>query len=134
MSVAFEEHDYIGLSEAAPMENSDEDMKNMEVQKTSTDSGRAESGLELRLGLPGSGTLERDPFKGSVAGAKRGFTDAIDFTGKWVLSGGPDKGFDGSGCNGKPGSGAPAGKDGALPRSPKPALEKKPQIPAPAAK
>ncbi|KAK4785157.1 hypothetical protein SAY86_001846 [Trapa natans] len=127
MSVAFEEHDYIGLSEAPSMENSDEeDMKKKEVHKASADSGRGDSGLELRLGLPGSGTLEGGPFKGSVAGVKRGFTDAIDFTGKWGRSGGPDKAFDGSV--------APAGKDGAVPPSPKPALEKKPQIPSPAAK
>ncbi|KAK4774777.1 hypothetical protein SAY86_009712 [Trapa natans] len=135
MSVAFEEHDYIGLSEAPSTENSDEDMKKKkEVHKASPDSGRGDSGLELTLGLPGSGTLEMDHFKVSVAGAKRGFTDAIDFTGKWGRSGGPDKIFDGSGSKGKPGSVAPAGKDGAVPSSPKPTLEKKPQIPAPVAK
>ncbi|PKI68286.1 hypothetical protein CRG98_011316 [Punica granatum] len=134
MSVAFEEHDYIGLSEAPPLESSDENMnkkeEDVEKEKPSPESDRAESGLELRLGLPGSTPPERDPAKGSVAGAKRGFSDAIDFTGKWGFSGRPVKGFDG-----KPGSAAPAGKDGVpAPASPKPGLEKKPQVPSPAAK
>ncbi|CAA7408719.1 unnamed protein product [Spirodela intermedia] len=51
---------------------------------------------ELRLGLPGSGSPERKgeamltlgPEKGFVSGAKRGFSDAIDGSEKWVFSGG----------------------------------------------
>lgn len=48
---------------------------------------------ELRLGLPGSESPERDDgvsmLKSLVSGAKRGFSDAIDIgvSGKWVLSG-----------------------------------------------
>lgn len=53
---------------------------------------------ELRLGLPGSGSPERQDQgealltlgleKGFVSGAKRGFSDAIDGSGKWVFTGG----------------------------------------------
>lgn len=64
---------------------------------------------ELRLGLPGSESPEREgtngfsaPLKGLVSGAKRGFSDAIDGgSGNWVLSG-----------NG--GSEMGSGKDGVL--------------------
>lgn len=51
---------------------------------------------ELRLGLPGSQSPEREDGPGLtlglpksfVSGAKRGFSDAIDGSGKWGFSGG----------------------------------------------
>lgn len=93
MSVPLE-HDYIGLSEASPsMEGSERSSGGLNLKAT-----------ELRLGLPGSGSPERE--NGVVAedragyplgmlksllvvsGAKRGFSDAIDGgSGKWVFSG-----------------------------------------------
>lgn len=129
---------------------------------------------ELRLGLPGSESPERKPqlgvslfgkdledktngyslgsLKGFVSGAKRGFSDAIDGSGKWVFSvnGGSEvdlgKGavlFSPRGGNGvKPLGGldnnsaqkscmpGPAMKDVAAPSSPKPVQEKKPQASA----
>ncbi|XP_072959562.1 auxin-responsive protein IAA17-like [Typha angustifolia] len=75
-------HDYIGLSE---------------VSSAAAGAGAGE-GLketELRLGLPGSESPERNEKvgvtlellpKGFVSGAKRGFADAIDGSGKWVFS------------------------------------------------
>ncbi|GFY97063.1 indoleacetic acid-induced protein 8 [Actinidia rufa] len=99
-------HDYIGLSEASSSSDktsssssSTEDEKN----KNSIDLNLKET--ELRLGLPGSKSPERQAglglslfgndledkpssgFKSFVSGAKRGFSDAIDGSGKWVFSG-----------------------------------------------
>ncbi|KAF7819792.1 auxin-responsive protein IAA27 [Senna tora] len=77
---------------------------------------------ELRLGLPGSESPERDGGAGKsvvVCGAKRGFSDTMNGgCGKWVMSG-----------NG--GSEVGLVKDSIIPHSPKPLLhEKKPQISA----
>ncbi|XP_050369025.1 auxin-responsive protein IAA27 [Argentina anserina] len=89
------EHDYIGLSES------------LEASDKSNKGGAASAALnlkatELRLGLPGSESPERDSgvaledrtgfslplLKHSVSGAKRVFSDAIDgASGKWVFSG-----------------------------------------------
>ncbi|KAL3535719.1 hypothetical protein ACH5RR_004180 [Cinchona calisaya] len=92
--VSFEEHDYIGLSEVHPaMENSEKNAKVLNLKAT-----------ELRLGLPGSESPEREHvgedknggyqhgvIKGFVSGAKRGFSDTINggssSSGKWVFSG-----------------------------------------------
>lgn len=156
MSVPLE-HDYIGLSsEAVPsMEGSERSSSgglNLNLKAT-----------ELRLGLPGSESPERDNGVGVlksllvVSGAKRGFSDAIDGgSGKWVLSGnggseaelgkggnlfsprGVNGGGKGGGCecnNQNTGLGSPVQKDGVVPpQSPKPLQEKKPQLSAPAAK
>lgn len=104
---------------------------------------------ELRLGLPGSESPERE--NGSLlkpgAKTKRGFCNPLDVgSGKWVFSGGGsevDSGKNvlfsprtpvGSECNGlKTGLGVSALKDG-VPKSPKPVHERKPQISAPSAK
>ncbi|CAB4288433.1 unnamed protein product [Prunus armeniaca] len=92
------EHDYIGLSESASsMESSD---KSAERDRGTALNLKA---TELRLGLPGSESPERDGggglvedktgysvcvVKGLVSGAKRGFSDAIDgASGKWIFSG-----------------------------------------------
>ncbi|XP_059432134.1 auxin-responsive protein IAA27 [Corylus avellana] len=80
------EHDYIGLSEPPPsMEGSERKSGGLNLKAT-----------ELRLGLPGSQSPERDNVYPpgvmknllGVSGAKRGFSDAIDgSSGKWVFSG-----------------------------------------------
>ncbi|KAJ1437974.1 AUX/IAA domain [Sesbania bispinosa] len=107
MSVPLE-HGYGGLPEVPSMEGS-----NKFTQRTSI--GLNLKATELRLGLPGSESPERDGvedkngfsaplgmLKSLVSGAKRGFSDAIDGgSGKWVLSG-----------NG--GSEVGLGKDGSL--------------------
>ncbi|KAI4350833.1 hypothetical protein L6164_005243 [Bauhinia variegata] len=93
MSVPLE-HDYIGLAEVPSMESSDKFSERSNGLKLNL---RA---TELRLGLPGSESPERDTgvedkngyhsgaLKSLVSGAKRGFSDAIDGgSGKWVLSG-----------------------------------------------
>ncbi|KAE9586018.1 hypothetical protein Lal_00009847 [Lupinus albus] len=159
MSVPLEQ----GLSsEILTMEKTSE-MFSHKSKTTTCSSGLNLKATELRLGLPGSESPERDennvvvyPLsmhnKCFVSGAKRGFSDAIDGgSGNWVLSG-----------NG--GSDVGLGKDGNLfsPRSvtaskalvgvecsnqqkvsvvkdkvsnsPKPLNEKKPQISATAAK
>ncbi|KAK9947769.1 hypothetical protein M0R45_003376 [Rubus argutus] len=88
------EHDYIGLSESVPsMDTSDKFNKGTALNLKAT---------ELRLGLPGSESPERESGSGvedktgfslsvpksSVSGAKRVFSDAIDgASGKWVFSG-----------------------------------------------
>ncbi|GAA0146513.1 hypothetical protein LIER_36332 [Lithospermum erythrorhizon] len=113
---------------------------------------------ELRLGLPGSESPEREDFgvnglllKGIVSGAKRGFSDTINGDGggaKWGLSVGG--GCGGGGFDGKNGvlfsprsiNGAESEtvqKTGnivkeAVPLSPKPIQEKKTQNSAPATK
>ncbi|XP_061355293.1 auxin-responsive protein IAA27-like isoform X2 [Gastrolobium bilobum] len=144
MSVPLEQG-YVGLAEVPAMEGSSEKFS----QKTNC--GLNLKATELRLGLPGSESPERDSDGGSVvvedksvyplgmlkslvSGAKRGFSDTIDGgSEKWLLSG-----------NG--GSEVGVGKDCGLfsprasvmkdkiPQSPKPLNEKKPQISAPAAK
>nr|GMC78190.1 auxin-responsive protein IAA27-like [Ipomoea batatas] len=114
MSVPLE-HDYIGLSEASSMERSSEKISSSGSSSTvcteveeSNDLNLKET--ELRLGLPGSESPERkagpagagvclfgkdledrshvgfSPLKNFVSGAKRGFSDAIDGSGKWNLS------------------------------------------------
>ncbi|XP_059634943.1 auxin-responsive protein IAA27 [Cornus florida] len=164
MSTPFEEHDYIGFSEVPSMDNSEKS------NITSEDNNGTKKGLnlkatELRLGLPGSESPERDGgrvgedknghplgvVKGLVSGAKRGFSDTIDGgSGKWVFSGtaGSEvdlaksgglfspKGVNGGGKTlGGVGSesntqqsvmASNAVKD-AVPQSPKPVPEKKPQ-------
>ncbi|XP_062090838.1 auxin-responsive protein IAA27 [Humulus lupulus] len=96
------EHDYIGLSESVPsMESSGKS------SEKKSGSGLNLKATELRLGLPGSESPEREEglagvesvdsdkngytvgvLKSLVTGAKRGFSDAIDGTsGKWVFSG-----------------------------------------------
>ena len=150
MSVPLE-HDYIGLSsEAVPsMEGSERSSSgglNLNLKAT-----------ELRLGLPGSESPERDNGVGVlksllvVSGAKRGFSDAIDGgSGKWVFSGNggseaelgkggnlfSPRSVNGGGCecnNQNTGLGSPVLKDGVVP-PPSPKPEKKPQLSAPAAK
>ncbi|XP_076884996.1 auxin-responsive protein IAA27-like [Bidens hawaiensis] len=78
MSMLIKEHDYyIGLSEA-----------NMETQvyETTNTKDLNFKATELRLGLPGSESPEREVIL--VAGAKRGFSDAIKGgSWKWVLAG-----------------------------------------------
>ncbi|KAH6800525.1 phytochrome-associated protein 2 [Perilla frutescens var. hirtella] len=86
-----QEHDYIGLSEALPLEKSSDKNKVFNNLKET----------ELRLGLPGSELPERkggigvslfgkdlkdENKKSFVSGAKRGFSDAINGAGKWGLS------------------------------------------------
>ncbi|XP_072978561.1 auxin-responsive protein IAA21-like [Typha angustifolia] len=86
------EHDYIGLSGAsspatgAAVAAGEGHVAALELKET-----------ELRLGLPGSESRERKEKvgatfgllpKGLVSGAKRGFSDAIDESEKWVFAGG----------------------------------------------
>ncbi|XP_019156754.1 PREDICTED: auxin-responsive protein IAA27-like [Ipomoea nil] len=92
MSTPLEEHDYIGLSEVPSMENSEKSCV------SSVESERKAKGLnlkatELRLGLPGSESPEREngtlvvEEKSGVLGAKRGFSDTINGgSEKWVFS------------------------------------------------
>ena len=154
------EHNYIGLAEIPSTEGSD--------KFSERSNGLNLKATELRLGLPGSESPERDAgleeknvyplgmLKSLVsAGAKRGFSDAIDGgSGKWVISGngGSEVSLakDGGlfsprgvtsgkappgheGNNQKTGLAASVVKD-SIPQSPKPMNEKKPQISAPAAK
>ncbi|GAB2293517.1 hypothetical protein Dimus_027724 [Dionaea muscipula] len=103
------EQDYIGLSEATPMEELDSNVNILCYSSStlSTESSRS-SGLktELRLGLPGSESPERKLGSSKVlarssnsngflsgshkifssSGAKRVFSDAIDGYGRWVFS------------------------------------------------
>ncbi|KAF7813856.1 auxin-responsive protein IAA27-like [Senna tora] len=100
---------------------------------------------ELRLGLPGSESPERETgledqngyplgiLKSLVSGAKRGFSDAIDAgSGKWVLSGkaGSDIAKNLVGSDSDTGLGHSVVKD-SIPQSPKPLHDKKPQLTAP---
>lgn len=151
MSVPLEQG-YVGLLEVSAMESSD---------KFSTSGGLNLKATELRLGLPGSESPERDGsveeknghplgmVKNLVSGAKRGFSDTIDGgSGKWLLSGngGSEVGL-GKDCGlfSTRGIGASAAKAESanqqisvvkdkVPLPPKPLNEKKPQISAPAAK
>ncbi|OIT19310.1 PREDICTED: auxin-responsive protein IAA27-like [Nicotiana attenuata] len=72
------EHDYIGLSEASLMErNSDKNSDVLNLKET-----------ELRLGLPGTEETNTglNPSNNLISRTKRGFSDAIDASGKWDLS------------------------------------------------
>ncbi|PKA59061.1 Auxin-responsive protein IAA27 [Apostasia shenzhenica] len=84
------EHDYIGLAEvSSSLESSSEKLAGDELDNLRE--------TELRLGLPGSQSPDRKEkggftlglqlHKGFAAGAKRGFSDAIDGNRKWVFSG-----------------------------------------------
>uniref|UniRef100_A0A5B6YZM6 Auxin-responsive protein n=1 Tax=Davidia involucrata TaxID=16924 RepID=A0A5B6YZM6_DAVIN len=87
MYMRLEDHDYIGLSEVPSTESSEKSTISSEYNERSK--GLNLKATELRLGLPGSESPERDGglgiVKGLVSGAKRGFSDTID--GKWVFSG-----------------------------------------------
>uniref|UniRef100_A0A5B6ZUS5 Auxin-responsive protein n=1 Tax=Davidia involucrata TaxID=16924 RepID=A0A5B6ZUS5_DAVIN len=162
---------YIGLSETCSMERSSEKISSSSSCNVSTedekDSALNLKETELRLGLPGSESPERkaglgmslfgkdledktngyslSPLKNFVSGAKRGFSDAIDVSGKWGFSvnGGSEvdlakssvlfspKGRNGGGLENKnvqqsclPG---PATKE-VVPPSPNPVQEKKTQV------
>ncbi|XAR67696.1 hypothetical protein NMG60_11002569 [Bertholletia excelsa] len=106
------ELDYIGLSEPSSMERSSDKLPSSSSSTISSDDEKNNflnfKETELRLGLPGSESPERktrlglslfvkeledkasecpvSPLKNFVSGAKRGFSDAIDGSGKWVLS------------------------------------------------
>ncbi|XP_057447175.1 auxin-responsive protein IAA27-like isoform X2 [Lotus japonicus] len=85
MSVPLEQG-YVGIGE---VHNT---MEGSEKFAERTSSGLNLKATELRLGLPGSESPERElgvsMLKSLVSGAKRGFSDAIDGgSGKWVLSG-----------------------------------------------
>ncbi|XP_055828031.1 auxin-responsive protein IAA27-like [Solanum dulcamara] len=94
MSVPLE-HDYIGLSEASLMERSSD-----KISSSSSSSVLNLEETELRLGLPGSESLEvslfgkdledknlcLNPLSNFTSRTKRGFSYAIDASGKWDLS------------------------------------------------
>ncbi|KAM6569326.1 hypothetical protein CsatB_017311 [Cannabis sativa] len=143
-------HDYIGLSESVPsMESSGKS------SEKKSGSGLNLKATELRLGLPGSESPEREEGLaglGLVTGAKRGFSDAIDrVSGKWVFSGKGGSAADlvkggnlfsprGVNNGGSESNNHTTGltvsstvKDG-VPQSPKPLQQKKPQPSAPTAK
>lgn len=160
-----QEHDYIGLSEVSSMEGSDKISSASSTLSAEDDEKSNALNLketELRLGLPGSEFPERKGagvcvlaeksgwvLKNLVSGAKRGFSDAIDGSGKWGFSGSGGSEVDlakggglfspRGGSNGKSvgvlenngsqqlGS-SPGLKD--VGSAPKPAQEKKPQVSA----
>ncbi|KAK4280910.1 hypothetical protein QN277_012465 [Acacia crassicarpa] len=114
-----EEQDYVGLTELPSMEKGSDKFS----QRSNGTTGLNLKATELRLGLPGSESPERDVAGAGksavVCGAKRGFSDTINgVSAKWALSG-----------NG--GSETSLGKD-SMPNSPKPLLheKKQPQISA----
>ncbi|KAL8237072.1 hypothetical protein R6Q59_018153 [Mikania micrantha] len=84
MSNSIAEHDYIGLSEANMGKKAYDITGNKDLNLKAT---------ELRLGLPGSESPQREAVNGGlvknlVAGAKRGFSDTINGgSGKWVFAG-----------------------------------------------
>ncbi|KAK7314442.1 hypothetical protein VNO77_32966 [Canavalia gladiata] len=154
MSVPLEQG-YVGLGEVPAMEGCDKVCER-------SGNGLNLKATELRLGLPGCESPERDGggvsveeksvhplgmLKSLVSGAKRGFSDTIDGgSEKWLLSrnGGSEVGLGKDG-----GLFSPRGVGVAKPectnqqtsvvkdkllQSPKPLNEKKPQISAPAAK
>ncbi|XP_019448380.1 PREDICTED: auxin-responsive protein IAA27-like [Lupinus angustifolius] len=98
MSVPLEQNYAALSSEILTMEKTSETFS-QRAKTTTCSSGLNLKATELRLGLPGSESPERDennvvvyPLamhnKCFVSGAKRGFSDAIDSgSGKWVLSG-----------------------------------------------
>ncbi|XXG56709.1 hypothetical protein AAC387_Pa03g4054 [Persea americana] len=118
-----QEHDYIGLSEVSSMEGSDKISSASSTLSAEDDVKSNALNLketELRLGLPGSESPERKEksgwvLKSLVSGAKRGFSDAIDGSGKW-------------GNGGQQLGPSPGVKDGGS--TPKPAQEKKAQVSA----
>ncbi|KAG0499233.1 hypothetical protein HPP92_003924 [Vanilla planifolia] len=135
------EHDYIGLSEVSSSLESSGD-------KLALGGGEDTRETELRLRLPGSESPKRkekvglslglQPPKGFAAGAKRGFSDAIDGNAKWVFSpsSGSEAEFEREGTlfsprTGGGGQSAGSGKDVTVKATT--AQEKKPQGP-PAAK
>ncbi|CAI9100390.1 OLC1v1037382C4 [Oldenlandia corymbosa var. corymbosa] len=163
MSMPFEEHDYIGLSEVPAMVNSEKNALLVGESERKSEKGLNLKATELRLGLPGSESPEREAggdeknglslggLKGGlVSGAKRGFSDTINGgSGKWVFpgSGGSEADLANNGGLFSPrgGNGAENGSQQAfvtsgvgketLPQTPKQAQEKKPQASAaPAAK
>ncbi|PKA54437.1 Auxin-responsive protein IAA27 [Apostasia shenzhenica] len=81
------EHDYIGLAEVSSMESSSDVGERPESLRQT----------ELRLGLPGSESPERREKPGFTldllstkdfaVGSKRGFSGAVEGSGKWVFSG-----------------------------------------------
>ncbi|KAK8644934.1 hypothetical protein V6N13_118793 [Hibiscus sabdariffa] len=90
------EHDYIGLSE--------QPLPSMEKSSDTNDkkNGLRLKDTELRLGLPGSDSPEREDhdqnvlsLKSFVSGSKRGFSDALDGGRKWVFPGGSGGGSEG---------------------------------------
>lgn len=106
MSVPLEQGGYVGLPKVPTMESSSETFSQ---RGSSSSSGLNLKATELRLGLPGSESPEREGvvgvgvgveeknvyplgmLKSLVSGAKRGFSDAIDggcSGGKWLLSSG----------------------------------------------
>ncbi|XP_058180441.1 auxin-responsive protein IAA27-like [Rhododendron vialii] len=144
-------HDYIGLSEASSVERSSD-----KISSSSSSSGDEKNGAinfketELRLGLPGSQSPERkggvgvslfmeenktngyslSPVKNFVSGAKRGFSDTIDGSGKWVfsLSGGSEADLVKKGLENKNTENGSSMKEVIPPSPVKPALEKKTQV------
>lgn len=87
MSVPLE-HDYIGLSEPSLMERSSD-----KISSSSSSSVLNLKETELRLGLPGSEShgvslfgKDLDPLSNFTSRTKRGFSDAIDASGKSDLS------------------------------------------------
>ncbi|XP_027168319.1 auxin-responsive protein IAA27-like [Coffea eugenioides] len=103
-----QEQYYIGLSEASSVERNSDKISSSSSSSSNIcpeDEGNNALNLketELRLGLPGSQSPERKAghgvslfgkdleektsgFKSCVSGAKRGFSDAIDGSGKWDL-------------------------------------------------
>ena len=177
MSTPLEEHDYIGLSEVEKIissSSSSSTISTEENEKNKKNNALNLKETELRLGLPGSespdrkgggvgasllakGLEEKNGYpplallKTFIPGTKRGFSDAIDGSGKWVFpgNGGSEadlgkgavlfspRGGSGGGkplgglenSNQQPGSCVSTVKD-VTPMSPKPLQEKKPQISA----
>ncbi|XVE52059.1 hypothetical protein DITRI_Ditri02bG0090500 [Diplodiscus trichospermus] len=179
------EHDYIGLTESSSMERSSEKISSSssssthsiedKTSKTANTTSLNLKETELRLGLPGSLFPERkvslfgkdlesndksnglpaSPLKNLVAGAKRGFSDAINGSnGKWVypMNGKSDVELAKGAVLASPRGGLESKSSsqqvitamkevGGVPQSPKPVQEKKNLIPpanehanAPAAK
>ncbi|KAI8553840.1 hypothetical protein RHMOL_Rhmol05G0047500 [Rhododendron molle] len=148
MSMPFEAHDYMSLSEAPnpPMETSEN--PNISSQTNDKNKGLNLKATELRLGLPGSESPEREfglCVKGLFSGAKRVFSDTLDGgSRKWVFtgSGGSDldlaknggffspKGISGGEVSSQQSSMAANAVKEAVPQAPKLVQEKKPQIPS----
>ncbi|XP_057473345.1 auxin-responsive protein IAA27-like [Actinidia eriantha] len=93
------EHDYIGLSESSSMERSSDKLSSSSSSIIVSSEDEKNNVLnfkdtELCLGLPGLWKELEDkpngyclsPMKNFVSGSKRGFSDAIDGSGKWVFS------------------------------------------------
>ncbi|XP_058213786.1 auxin-responsive protein IAA27-like isoform X1 [Rhododendron vialii] len=148
MSMPFEAHDYMSLSEAPgpPMETSEK--PNISSQTNDKNMGLNLKATELRLGLPGSESPEREfglCVKSLFSGAKRGFSDTLDggsrkcvFTGSGLSdldlakNGGffSPKGLSGGEVSTQQSSMAANAVKEAVPQAPKLVQEKKPQIPS----